>query len=93
MKLAKVAQHKVYEVQPIEWDGKPLGLVQFYASVADLIFIVVDVAGCCSQMQYVYELYSSLDDSKEIVLIANRNGKLRRNETLTTQLSLFGKVN
>ncbi|KAM3129111.1 hypothetical protein pb186bvf_018747 [Paramecium bursaria] len=93
VKLAKVQQHKVYEVQSIDWDGKPFGLVEFYAAVADLVFIVIDICGCFDQIYQIQELYLSVDCAKQIAIIANYNGLKQRNQRLSNSLSLFCRMN
>ncbi|CAD8173368.1 unnamed protein product [Paramecium pentaurelia] len=96
VKLAKVAQHRVYEVQSIEWDGKPFGLVQFYSNVADLILIVVNICGCYDQMDQIHDIYQALpiaNNKQQIVLIGNLNGQNKRNEKLCQSLSTFAKLN
>ncbi|CAD8193745.1 unnamed protein product [Paramecium octaurelia] len=97
VKLAKIAQHRVYEVQSIEWDGKPLGLIEFYSNLADLVLIVVNICGNDDQMNQVQELYLAISNSQnskqQVALIGNWNGQTQRNQLLCQSLSRFAKLN
>ena len=44
-------------------------------------------------MDQIAELYETLDNPKQVAIIANYNSFCTRNEQLTNDLSLFAKIN